>query len=49
MEKACALLRESALPITEIAQMAGFSVSSYFAETFKRLYGVSPREFRQQK
>lgn len=49
MEKACTLLRESALPITEIAQKAGFSGASYFAETFKRHYGISPREFRQKQ
>lgn len=36
------------LSITEIALKTGFSGSSYYAETFRRMKGVSPREFRNR-
>ena len=34
------------LSITEIALRVGFSGSSYYAEVFRKMKGVSPREFR---
>lgn len=36
------LLRNSSLPITEIALAAGFSSSSHFSTAFRKKYGVSP-------
>lgn len=36
------------LSITEIALKVGFSGSSYYAEIFRRMKGVSPREFRNR-
>lgn len=36
------------LSITEIALKTGFSGSSYYAEIFRRMKGVSPREFRNR-
>lgn len=40
------LLRDPALPITEVALQAGFSTPSHFSVTFRRITGQTPREFR---
>lgn len=40
------LLRDEAMPITDIAFMTGFSTSQYFATVFKKLVGLTPREYR---
>lgn len=34
--------------ITDIAFACGFSDSNYFKDAFKKMYGVSPREYRKQ-
>ncbi|MEK6795109.1 MAG: helix-turn-helix domain-containing protein [Spirochaetota bacterium] len=39
-------LLSSDAPITDIAYESGFSDSNYFTRQFKRVMGVSPREFR---
>lgn len=46
VEHAKALLRESDLPITEIADRIGCSSHSHFSVLFHRVTGVTPREFR---
>ena len=46
--KAKSLLEETLLPISEIAESSGFRSSSRFREAFKRLYGISPRAYRQK-
>ncbi len=47
MEKAVKLLKESPdIPVLEVASRCGFEESSSFTHTFKRVYGVSPKEFR---
>ena len=46
LEKAGELLRNPGLSITDIAYAAGFSGASYFAECFKKGFGISPSEFR---
>lgn len=42
------LLRETELPLAEIAQRAGFEHVEYLSVTFKRHFGVPPGRFRQQ-
>jgi AraC-like DNA-binding protein len=42
------LLAEKRLNITEIAQTCGFNGSSYYAETFRKITGVSPGEYRKK-
>jgi AraC-like DNA-binding protein len=42
------MLAEKRLNITEIAQACGFSGSSYYAETFRKIVGVSPGEYRKK-
>lgn len=44
---ACRLLSESSLSITEIARESGFRTVSYFAEIFRRQYGMTPGQFRR--
>ena len=46
VERAQQLLREGDLSLAEIAARAGFSDQSHFSRHFKRLVGVTPRQFR---
>jgi AraC-like DNA-binding protein len=46
VERAKRLLRESDLPITEIADRIGCASHSHFSVLFHRVTGVSPRQFR---
>ena len=39
-------LKNTDMTITEIAQAVGFSGSSYYAEAFRKWYGVSPSGYR---
>lgn len=48
LERARELLETSDLTITEIACSVGFGGSSYFSESFKQVYGVTPREIRSR-
>jgi AraC family transcriptional regulator len=46
VERAKALLRESNMPITEIADRVGCSSHSHFSVLFHRITGLTPRQFR---
>lgn len=46
MERATALLAESELSLSEIAARCGFASHSFFSKTFKRLYGITPTQYR---
>jgi AraC family transcriptional regulator len=46
VERAAVLLKESHLPIGEIAVESGFSHQSHLAMHMRRTFGVSPKEFR---
>src|SRR5215831_9047630 len=48
-EKACRLLYDGDLRISDIAFAAGFQSLSQFNRVFKRLAGKSPRQFRAAK
>lgn len=48
MEKARTLMEESDLSISQIANMIGYTESS-FSVAFKRLYDVSPSEWKDQQ
>lgn len=47
VRKAGELLRRTRLSVTEIAGRSGFNDSNYFTRQFRRVTGVSPREFRR--
>ena len=46
VERAKALLRQSDLPITEIADRIGCSSHSHFSVLFHRATGLTPRQYR---
>ncbi len=46
MERATVLLSDSDLSLSEIAARCGFASHSFFSKTFKRLYGLTPTEYR---
>ena len=46
VSRACELLRDPALTITQIAMMLGFSSSSHFTTAFRRHRGTSPTAYR---
>jgi AraC-like DNA-binding protein len=48
VERARALLRETVLPIKEIAGMLGYADVFYFSRQFKAQTGQSPAAFRKQ-
>lgn len=47
VERAGALLRETALPIKKIAEMSGFNDLSFFYRIFTRRVGARPGEYRE--
>ena len=47
-EVASELLRKGAMSITEISHACGFNTPPYFAKQFKKIYGISPTDFRKQ-
>lgn len=47
IELACNLLSTELYSITDVATRSGFDSISYFSSEFKRIVGVSPREYRK--
>ena len=45
--KVADLLQAGTFSMSEIAEMTGFSGASYMAETFKKFYNLSPREYKK--
>lgn len=46
LEKACALLRSTRMPLCEVAVELGFAHQAHFTEAFVRAMGVTPGQFR---
>lgn len=42
---AASLLKEGKLNVTEVATQAGFSSVAFFSRSFKKHFGVSPRDY----
>ena len=49
MQMARSLLNESNRSIKEIASMTGYRSVNSFIKAFKKLYGVTPGDFRKQR
>jgi AraC-like DNA-binding protein len=49
MEKALDCIKNTALPLGEIAALVGYRKHSNFSQVFKRRYGVTPGMFRKRK
>lgn len=46
--RACSLLRETTYSIAEISYKTGFNDNNYFSKTFKKIAGMTAREYRNQ-
>ena len=49
IEKSKSILKDTDLPIIEIADKCGYDNISYFNRMFKRITGFSPTEYRKSK
>ena len=48
LEAAKNLLKETDLPVYEIAEQVGFQDGRYFSKIFKKATGLQPREYRKK-
>ena len=48
LEKAKALLEKGELNVSEICQASGFESVSHFSTCFRRVYAMSPSQFRRK-
>ena len=48
LDRVCRLLAESDLPISEVADKAGFEHPEYMSRLFKKKIGMTPGEFRKR-
>ena len=49
LQHAADLLLEEKTPVEQISNMVGYSSASYFSSAFKQKYGLSPRQYQNQK
>ncbi|TKG95530.1 hybrid sensor histidine kinase/response regulator [Puteibacter caeruleilacunae] len=47
LQKAAELLKNSNITISEVAYQVGFSTPSYFASSFKKEFGILPKEYQE--
>jgi len=48
LERAQALIREGGRSMTDISYAVGFNDPHYFSKIFKKEFGITPSEFKQQ-
>lgn len=48
LDAACTLLRDTDHSISSISSSVGFSSQSYFSQSFRKKYGITPVEYRQE-
>jgi AraC family transcriptional regulator len=47
IEKAQSLMKNQSLRIIDIAESCGFTSQSYFSHVFRRVIGITPRQYRR--
>ena len=47
LKRAAILLSDTELPIVEISERVGFNTPQYFSTQFKKMFGVTPSEYRK--
>lgn len=47
MKRSCRLLRTTDLPVYEVAQKMGYADPYYFSRIFRKIVGISPRQYRK--
>ena len=47
IKKAQSLLRETSVPVADVAKNSGFGDRLYFSKFFKKKFGMSPSEYRK--
>jgi LacI family transcriptional regulator len=48
LQRACTLLTETALPLIEVAEQAGFTHQEYLGVVFRTRFGKTPAQFRRE-
>ncbi|OMG00888.1 AraC family transcriptional regulator [Paenibacillus sp. FSL R7-0337] len=48
LQKSCEMLKETTMPVGEIAMACGFQTASYFSHVFGKQLGQIPQDFRKQ-
>ena len=48
LSQACRALRETTLSIPAICDLVGYESPEHFMRTFKKMYGMTPGEYRKQ-
>lgn len=49
MEKAKQFLEDTNIKVVNVCQMVGYANVSYFCQSFREFYGISPEKFRQKE
>lgn len=49
LEHARVLLETTSLPVSDIASQIGYESPSYFAQLFRRNYGMTPKDYRRER
>ncbi len=49
LDRACAMLSGTELPVGEIAEACGFASATWFIRRFKAQYGITPLQYRKQR
>lgn len=49
LQNATNLLKDTTLNVTEISEIVGFNNVTHFIQSFKKVYGVSPKKYRMRE